>query len=152
VIERERSCAGDGDPFRGSGVVLPVGPAGATAHQKRDGRGRLAGIAIRARIDADQSPRTGGEPRLLPEFPNDRLLDGLAELDEPSGERPPAPKRWVPTPHEQHLGPADPDGIHRERGVPVSPCHAPLEGSPLLGVAALAATREVRARTLGHKD
>ena len=69
---------------------------------KDNRNGVAAWVPGRIGIDAEQRPQLDVEPSLLACFPNGRLLNGLAQIDETPGQR---PAEWRVPATDQHDGP-----------------------------------------------
>jgi hypothetical protein len=117
VIEGELPDLRERDPASIAGVVTAARGPASPAHVKRDGGRRLSRIPVRPRVDPDQAIGYRGQAGLLPQFPNHRVLDGLALFHEAAGKRP-LSSEWRSTPlDEQDAAALDPHRVDGQGGV-----------------------------------
>jgi len=123
VIEGEGPSFRDGDPSGRSSVIGPDGHTPSPADKEcHAGRG-LTGIAVRPRIDPDQTDRATTKTGLFPQFAHESLLHGLPKFDKAARERPVPPERRSATPHEKDPIPAYPYRVHGQSRVGITRAH-----------------------------
>jgi hypothetical protein len=84
MVERQARGRDEVHPGRLGGIIAAAGSTATTPELENDRDRVFSGVPMGIGVDAQKPRHFCGEARLFPKLPDDRLLDRLSELDEPS--------------------------------------------------------------------
>ncbi len=116
IRKRDPSCLGR--------VIASLRPDRAPPEEEDDRGHRLAGVPVRAGVDADDRARMSRKPGLLAHFADRGLLDPLLRVHEAPRKRPGTAERRAAATHQEDAAAGDPDRVGREARSPPPPRHA----------------------------